>query len=281
MWRSPTIIVCLVIVAVLSILSIGAPYVSPHDPLLTNVNALLIPPIWVKGGSSAYPLGTDQLGRDVLSWIIWGTRTSFLLSVILIFISATIGTTLGIVSGYLGGRVDTIMMRVVDFFMAFPVILLALMLAVILGPGILTVSFVVTVHLWAGFARMARGETLRVKSSDFIDAAKVMGISKPRIMLRHIFPNTMTPIIVLGTLNIGRTALFVSTLSFLGAGIPLSIPDWGNLISLGRNYLTSAPWICLIPSVAILVVILCFNMLGDKLSEYLNPELRTKMRARW
>jgi peptide/nickel transport system permease protein len=280
-WRSPTIIVGLVIVAILLVLSIGAPYISPHDPLLTNINALLIPPIWVKGGNSAYPLGTDFLGRDILSWIIWGTRTSFLLSVLLIFISSTIGTTLGIVSGYLGGRVDTLIMRVVDFFMAFPVILLALMLAVILGSSILTVSFVVTVHLWAGFARMARGETLRVKNSDFIDAAKVMGISKFRIMLRHIFPNTVTPIIVLGTLNIGRTALFISTLSFLGAGIPLSIPDWGNLISLGRDYLAFAPWICLIPSVAILVVILCFNMLGDKFSEYLNPELRTKMRARW
>jgi ABC-type dipeptide/oligopeptide/nickel transport system permease subunit len=280
MLRSPTIIVGLVIVAIFLVLSIGAPYISPHDPLFTNTSAVLVPPIWEKGGNSSFPLGTDFLGRDILSWIIWGTRTSFLLSVILIFISATIGTALGIVSGYLGGTVDTIMMRVVDFFMAFPVILLALMLAVILGTGILTVSFVVTVHLWAGFARMARGETLRVKSSDFIDAAKVMGISKPRIMLRHIFPNAMTPIIVLGTLNIGRTALFVSTLSFLGAGIPLSIPDWGNLISLGRNYLISAPWICLAPSVALFVVILCFNILGDKFSEYLNPELRTKMRAR-
>jgi len=280
MWRSPAIIVGLVIVAVLLILSIGAPYISPHDPLKVNLADRLLPPVWMEGGSSTYPLGTDPIGRDVLSWIIWGTRTSFLLSVLLTLISTAIGTALGIVSGYLGGRVDTLIMRAVDLTMAFPIILFALMLAVILGPGILTVSLVICLHLWAGFARMARGETLRVKNSDFVDAAKVMGISKFRIMLRHIFPNTSTPIVVLGTLNIGRTALFISTLSFLGAGIPTTIPDWGNMIALGRSYLLSAPWICLIPSVAILVVVLCFNMLGDKVSEYLNPEVRIKMHAR-
>lgn len=280
MWRSPAIIVGIVIIAVLLILSIGAPYISPHNPSQINLTDRLLPPFWMEGGSSTYPLGTDAVGRDILSWIIWGTRTSFLLSVLLVFISATIGTILGIVSGYLGGRVDTVIMRAVDFTMALPIILLALMLAVILGPAILTVSLVICLHLWAGFARMARGETLRVKSSDFIDAAKVMGVSKFRIMLRHIFPNMMTPIIVLGTLNIGRTALFMSTLSFLGAGIPTSVPDWGNMIAMGRSFLLRAPWVSLIPSVAILVVVLSFNMLGDKLNEYLNPEIRTKIRAR-
>jgi len=234
----------------------------------------------MEGGSSTYPLGTDPVGRDILSWIIWGTRTSFLLSAFLVLISTAIGTALGIVSGYLGGRVDTLIMRVVDFTMAFPIILFALMLAVIMGPSILTVSLVICSHLWAGFARMARGETLRVKNSDFIDAAKVMGVSKFKIMLRHIFPNTMTPIIVLGTLNIGRTALFISTLSFLGAGIPTNIPDWGNMINVGRPYLFRAPWVTLIPSVAILVVVLCFNILGDRLNEYLNPEVRAKIHAR-
>jgi peptide/nickel transport system permease protein len=232
------------------------------------------------GGNSTYPLGTDPIGRDILSWIIWGTRTSFLLSALLVFISTAIGTTLGIVSGYLGGRLDTLIMRAVDFTMAFPIILFALMLAVILGPSILTVSLIICLHLWAGFARMARGETLRVKNSDFIDAAKVMGVSKFRIMLRHIFPNTMTPIVVLGTLNIGRTALFISTLSFLGAGIPTTIPDWGNMINMGRAYLFRDPWVTLIPSMAIFVVVLCFNMLGDKLNEYINPETRIKIHAR-
>jgi len=280
MRRSPAIIAGIVIIAVLLILSIGAPYISPHNPLQINLTDRLLPPMWMEGGNSTYPLGTDAVGRDILSWIIWGTRTSFLLSVLLIFISATIGTTLGILSGYLGGIVDTLIMRAVDFFMSFPVILLALMLAVILGPAVLTVSVVICLHIWAGFARMARGETLRVKSSDFIDAAKVMGVSKFRIMLRHIFPNTMTPIVVLGTLNVGRTALFMSTLSFLGAGIPKAIPDWGNMIAMGRTYILRAPWISIIPSVAILVVVLCFNMMGDKLNEYLNPEVRIKMQAR-
>jgi peptide/nickel transport system permease protein len=279
-WRSPAIIVGLVIVAVLLVLSIGAPYISPHDPLQVNLADRLLPPFWMAGGSSTYPLGTDPVGRDILSWIIWGTRTSFLLSALLVFISTAIGTTLGIVSGYLGGRVDTLIMRAVDFTMAFPIILFALMLAVILGSSILTVSLIICLHLWAGFARMARGETLRVKNTDFIDAAKVMGVSKFRIMLRHIFPNTMTPIVVLGTLNIGRTALFISTLSFLGAGIPTTIPDWGNMINMGRAYLFRDPWPTLIPSVAIFVVVLCFNMLGDRLNEYINPETRIKIHAR-
>lgn len=280
MWRSPTIIVCLVIVTILSILSIGAPYISPHDPLQLTLVDRLLPPAWMAGGRSTYPLGTDPVGRDILSWIIWGTRTSFLLSVLLVLISVAIGTALGIVSGYLGGKADTIIMRVVDLTMAFPIILFALMLAVILGPKIMTVSLVICLHLWAGFARMARGETLRVKNSDFIDAAKVMGVSKLRIMLRHIFPNTMTPIVVLGTLNIGRTALFISTLSFLGAGIPSTIPDWGNMINIGLPYIDRDAWVVLIPSAAIFVVVLCFNMLGDKLNEYINPEVRFKMHAR-
>lgn len=280
MLRSPAIIVGLVIVVVLLVLSIGAPYISPHSPLKVHLSDRLLPPAWMEGGSSTYPLGTDAVGRDILSWIIWGTRTSFLLSVLLVFITAAIGTSLGIISGYLGGRADTFIMRLVDLTMSFPIILFALMLAVIRGPSILTVSLIICLTIWAGFARMARGETLRVKNSEFIDAAKVMGISKFRIMLRHIFPNIITPIIVLGTLNIGRTALFISTLSFLGAGIPSSIPDWGNLISMGRDYLLRAPWVTLIPSAAILVLVLSFNMMGDRLNEYLNPEIRTKIPVR-
>jgi peptide/nickel transport system permease protein len=280
MWRSPTIIVGLVIITILSILSIGAPYISPHDPMQVTLVDRLLPPAWMAGGRSTYPLGTDPVGRDTLSWIIWGTRTSFLLSLLLVVISAAIGTALGIVSGYLGGKADTLIMRTVDLTMAFPIILFALMLAVILGPSIMTVSLIICLHLWAGFARMARGETLRVKSSDFIDAAKVMGVSKLRIMLRHIFPNTMTPIVVLGTLNIGRTALFISTLSFLGAGIPSTVPDWGNMISIGLVYMFRDPWVVLIPSAAIFIVVLCFNMLGDKLNEYINPEVRARIHAR-
>jgi peptide/nickel transport system permease protein len=234
----------------------------------------------MEGGNEAHLLGTDHLGRDILSWLIWGTRTSFLLSAMLVLISAVIGTVLGIVSGYLGGKVDAIIMRLVDFTMAFPIILLALMLYVMLGPGILTVSLVICLHLWATFARMARGETLRVKTADFIDAARVMGISKFRIMLRHILPNVMTPLVILGTLNIGRTVVFVSTLSFLGIGIPIEVADWGNLINTGRLYLTTAWWISVLPSLSITVVVLCFNMLGDKLNEYLNPEVRAKIRVR-
>jgi peptide/nickel transport system permease protein len=279
-WRSPAIIFGLVIVAVLLVVSICAPYISPYSPSSIDLLNRVLPPFWMEGGSKAHLLGTDHLGRDVLSWLIWGTRTSFLLSALLVLISAVTGTILGIVSGYLGGKVDAALMRVVDFTMAFPIILLALMLYVMLGPGILTIFLIVSLHLWAGFARMARGETLRVKNSDFIDAAKVMGVSKPKIMLRHLLPNAMTPLVILATLNIGRTVVFVSTLSFLGIGIPVTVADWGNLINNGRLYLDTGWWIAIFPSLCIAVVVLVFNMLGDKLNEYINPELRFKMHAR-
>jgi peptide/nickel transport system permease protein len=279
MWRSPAIIFGLVIVAALLVISIGAPYISPYNPSSIDLLNRILPPFWMAGGSKAHLLGTDDLGRDILSWLIWGTRTSFLFSALLVLIAAVTGTILGIVAGYLGGRVDAALMRVVDFTMAFPIILLALMLYVMLGPGILTIFLVVSLHLWSGFARMARGETLRVKNSDFIGAAKVMGVSKRRIMLRHILPNTMTPLVILGTLNIGRTVVFIATLSFLGIGIPVTSPDWGNMINNGRLYLDTGWWIAIFPSLCIAVVVLVFNMLGDKLNEYINPEVRFKMHA--
>ncbi len=276
LWRSPVIILGLVIVAVSFLVSICAPHISPHDPLSVDLTNRFVPPFWMEGGSKDHLLGTDHLGRDILSWLIWGTRTSFLLSVLLVFVSAAVGTALGIVSGYLGGKADSIVMRLVDFTMAFPIILLALMLYVMLGPGILTVSLVVCLHVWAGFARMARGETLRIRNSEFLDAAKAMGVPRHRIMWRHVLPNTVTPIIVLTTLNIGRTVVFISTLSFLGIGIPLETPDWGNLINEGRAYIESAWWISIMPSLCIALVVLGFNMMGDKLNEYLNPETRIR-----
>jgi len=274
MWRSPVVVITSSILVLIFLISLAAPLLIPHDPLTPNLQMRLLPPAWMKGGDPSHPLGTDHLGRDVLSWLIMGTRTSFLLSVGIILLAAVIGTALGIVSGYFGGAAEAVIMRLVDFFKAFPLILFALMMAVILGQGILVIVLIVTLHVWANYARMARGETLRVKTAEFVDVARMLGVSRLRIMWRHILPNVVTPLVVLATLSVGKCILFLSTLSFLGIGLPTSTPDWGIMIGIGRDYLSTAWWIALFPSAAITVVILCFNLLGDKLTEYINPDLR-------
>lgn len=277
MLRSPVVIITSSILLLLFVISLIAPWIIPHDPLQNNLQNRLLPPAWMEGGDPRYLLGTDHLGRDVLTWLIMGTRTSFLLSIGVIMISAIIGTALGIISGYVGGKIDAVIMRMVDFFMSFPLILFALMMSVILGQGILVIVLIVTLNVWANYARMARGETLRIKPSEFVEIARMLGVSRFKIMWRHIFPNVITPLVILATLSVGKCILFLSTLSFLGIGLPISTPDWGIMISNGRDYLSTAWWIAIFPSAAITIVIMCFNLLGDKLTEYINPDLKNEI----
>jgi peptide/nickel transport system permease protein len=277
MLRSPVVIITSSVLLLLFVISLIAPWIIPHDPLQNNLQNRLLPPAWMEGGDPRYLLGTDHLGRDVLTWLIMGTRTSFLLSIGVIMISAIIGTALGIISGYVGGKIDAVIMRMVDFFMSFPLILFALMMSVILGQGILVIVLIVTLNVWANYARMARGETLRIKPSEFVEIARMLGVSRFKIMWRHIFPNVVTPLVILATLSVGKCILFLSTLSFLGIGLPISTPDWGIMISNGRDYLSTAWWIAIFPSAAITIVIMCFNLLGDKLTEYINPDLKNEI----
>jgi peptide/nickel transport system permease protein len=230
------------------------------------------------GGIKAHLLGTDMLGRDVFSLLIYGARVSFFVALLILAVTSILGTALGIISGYLGGIVDTIIMRVVDLTFSLPVILFALAVGAIFGPGILPLTIILSFLLWSGYARMGRGEVLRIKESDYIAYAKVTVASQSRIMLKHLLPNILTPIVVLATLSMSRLIILLSTLSFLGVGIPPSTPDWGNMISSGRAYLNTAWWISIFPCLAIAVAVLAFNMLGDTLNEYLNPELRVRTR---
>jgi peptide/nickel transport system permease protein len=209
--------------------------------------------------------------------MVYGARISFMVSILILAITSILGTTLGIISGYAGGIVDTIIMRLVDLTFSLPTILFALAVGTIFGQGILPLTIILSFLLWAGYARMARGEVLRIKGSDFIAYAEATGASRVRVMLKHLLPNIMTPLVVLATLSMSRLIILLSTLSFLGVGIPSSTPDWGNMISNGRNYLNTAWWISLFPCLAIAIAVLSFNMLGDTLNEFLNPELKTKM----
>ena len=266
-----TSVVGLVIILVLVLAAIFAPFVAPHDPTAGSLGDRLTPPSWQEGGSSAHILGTDVLGRDTLSRLIYGGRTSLTVAVIAILVAGSIGSLLGIAAGYLGGWVDIIIMRVVDLAFSFPTILLAMVLAVVFEPSFFNIILVISLVLWAEYARMARGETLRVKEMDFVALAQVAGISKVKIMLRHILPNVASSLIVLATLQVGIVIILESSLSFLGVGIPPPTPDWGSMIAEGRSYVVSAWWLSVVPGVAIVVTVLSFNLLGDTLTELLNP----------
>jgi peptide/nickel transport system permease protein len=266
-----TSVVGLVIILVLVLAAIFAPFFAPYDPTAGSLGDRLTPPSWQEGGSSAHILGTDVLGRDTLSRLIYGGRTSLAVAVIAILVAGSMGSLLGIAAGYLGGWVDILIMRVVDLAFSFPTILLAMVLAVVFEPSFLNIILVISLVLWAEYARMARGETLRVKEMDFVALAQVAGISKVRIMLRHILPNVASSLIVLATLQVGIVIILESSLSFLGVGIPPPTPDWGSMIAEGRSYVVSAWWLSVVPGVAIVVTVLSFNLLGDTLTELLNP----------
>ena len=227
-----------------------------------------------KGGSMEYPLGTDKQGRDILSRIMHGARISLMVSSLAILLGGGLGTILGMLAAYRGGKTDAIIMRIVDIKLAFPSILLALVLVAAIGAGFTTVIVVIAVLLWARYARVVRGEALAIKQQDFIDRARVSGASNVRIMMKHIFPNLVNTVVVLATLEVGHVIILESTLSFLGAGIPAPTPAWGVMVADGRDLITSAWWIFLFPCLAIVLTVLSMNLLGDWLRDKLDPKLR-------
>lgn len=249
------------------------PWVAPYDPNHTDLLARLTPPAWA-GGTARHLLGTDRLGRDVWSRIIVGARPSFLVALVTIGVGGILGTLIGLAAGYLGGWVDTIIMRLADSAIAFPLILLALLLVVVAGPGILTVVAAISLVLWARLARLVRSEVLSVKGRDFVALARVAGISRWRIMLVHILPNVLNTVVVLLTLDLGLVIGLEATLSFLGVGIPPPTPTWGQMVSDGRAYIATAWWLSLFPGMAIAAVVLSFNLVGDWLRDFLDPRLR-------
>jgi peptide/nickel transport system permease protein len=273
-----------ILMLVLVIPAIFAEWVAPHDPVVGSLSNRLVPPFWVEaegegiyatpGGSTDHILGTDKQGRDILSRIIYGARISLTVAAISIFLAGLIGTTLGLIAGYFGGNVDHLVMRAVDVCLSLPAILFALVLAVVLGPSFQTVIIVIVTIFWSRYARLVRGETLGIKSQDFVSRAQVAGASNMRIIARHVFPNVVNTIIVLATLEVGQVILLESTLSFLGAGLPRPTPAWGLMIANGRELLVTSWWLTAWPGVAILLSVLSMNLLGDWLRDRLDPKLR-------
>ncbi len=269
-----TFMIPVIVLTLLIFAAIFAPLLAPHPPTKTSLPNRLLPPFFMEGGKTNYFLGTDLLGRDILSRVLYGARVSLSVSVLVILITSSLGTILGIISGYLGGRTDTVLMRVTDISLAFPGILIALLLAVVLGPSFKTVVLAISILGWAPYARLIRGEVLKIREEAFIAQARIIGSSSLRIMMRHIFPNVINPLIVIATMNVGLVILMESALSYLGAGIPPPTPSWGGMVSDGRNLIDRAWWISFFPGLAIGLVVLSGNFLGDWIRDKLDPRLR-------
>ncbi len=261
----------------LILLAVFAPFIAPYSPTEGVLIDRLMPPAWSEEGTSAYLLGTDRLGRDVLTRLLYGARVSLTVCALAIFVAGIIGSSLGVIAGFYGGWIDTVIMRLVDLALSFPIILLALLFGVVYGPSFTNVIIIISLVLWSQYARMARGETLKTKTSEFVDLARTAGASNFYLMRVHIVPNIAGALIVLATLQVGTVIILEASLSFLGVGIPPPLPSWGSMIAEGRSYMISATWLSMVPGMAILVTVLAVNVLGDTFAELLNPKLRRQI----
>jgi peptide/nickel transport system permease protein len=248
--------------------------IAPHDPTGTSFRLALTPPAWMNGGLWTYPLGTDHLGRDILSRIIVGAGASLEVGIMVVVFSGLLGAALAILGGYLGGKMDMLIMRLVDMVLSMPFLILEVTLAAIMGASKYNLIIILAGVSWAWYSRVLRSEVLKLKEGDFIRLAIVAGCSKSRIMLRHIFPNIVNSLVVLATLSLGVVIIAEASLSFLGLGIPPPDPAWGSMINEGRNYIGQAWWVSLWPGIAILLVVLSFNLLGDWFRVRLDPKFR-------
>lgn len=251
----------------LALVAVIAPLIAPFSPHHQDILHRLEPP------STKHPLGTDDLGRDLLSRVIYGTRISLLVGFVAIGIAIIIGSILGLLSGYFGGWLDTVIMRFVDIMLCFPTFFLILMVIAFLEPNIWTVMVVIGLTGWPGLTRLVRGECLSIRERGFVQAAKVLGLSNTRVMFVHLLPNVMAPILVTATLGIGGAILTESALSFLGLGVQPPTPSWGNILTAGKDYITVAWWLSLYPGLAILITVLAYNLLGEGLRDVLDPRM--------
>jgi peptide/nickel transport system permease protein len=247
------------------------PFVAPHDPIRVDLASSLLPPVWVADGSWTYPLGTDILGRDVLSRLLGGARVSLLVAVTVVVISGAVGTLIAMLSGYLGGKVDGILMRFTDAVMAFPFLLLAIVIVGVFGASLNNVILLLSLAGWSGYARVLRSEVLRLKTEEFVTMVLVMGGGSLWIMWRHLLPNVASTFMVLATLQVGGAIVAEGTLSFLGIGVPPPAPSWGGMLAEGRNYLTTAWWLPIIPGLALSLTVLSANLMGDWLRTRNDP----------
>ena len=265
----------LVVVLLDVAVAIFAPLLAPHDPLQQDIARRLLPPAWLAGGSWEHVLGTDQLGRDILGRIIYGSRISLLIGVLSVALALPVGVTVGLLAGYFGGRLDDVTMRLADVQLAFPFILLAITIAGVLGPSPRNVILILAVGGWVVYARLTRGQVLSLREKEFVEAARSLGLGHARILFGHILPNILTPITVVATFAVAQMILLESSLSFLGLGVQPPTPSWGGMLNDGRAYITIAWWLTTFPGAAIMLTVLGINFLGDWLRDLFDPRLQS------
>ena len=263
-----------IVLAALVVTAVFSTSLAPHSPTEGDIMRKLVPPVWMERGTWDHPLGTDRFGRDVLSRIIYGSRISLVVSLLVIGVAGTIGTLVGLISGYRGGITDAILMRLTDIGLSLPTILIAVVLVAVSEPSFRNVVLVISLLLWPRFARQIRGEALALKEQDFVAFAVVAGRSSAWIISHHILPNVVPTLLVICTLQVGYVILLEGSLSFLGVGVPPPNPAWGLMIADGRGFLATAWWISLLPGLAMLLTVLAVNLLGDWLRDRLDPKLR-------
>jgi ABC-type dipeptide/oligopeptide/nickel transport system permease subunit len=271
--RNPIGVIGGLILLTVMVGAVFAEALAPHEPNKQRLMARLKPPFWAEGGSAAYPLGTDNVGRDIWSRIIHGSRISLIVGICAVGVSMLIGVTLGLVSGFWGGRIDAVIMALVDTMLAFPQLILAFAMVAVLGPGIGNIILVLGLTGWERYARVVRAEVLALREREFVQAARAVGVSNPMIVFGHIMPNTFSSVIVMATLQTAQAILAEAALSFLGLGTGRTYPSWGQMISLGRDYLSIAWWVSTFPGLAIVLTVLAINLVGDRIRDVFDPRV--------
>lgn len=272
MGKSKFFIIGLAIVLFLVLMAVFGPMLTPYDPTKVSLRERLVSPRWFLDGLGGHIFGTDGVGQDILSRLMSGARISLMVAFFGVAIPCVIGVTLGLLAGYYGGKLDMLIMRMIDVQLSMPQTLLAIAVMAVLGASVTNLLLVVTVTGWVGHARMARATVLKMRDSEFIRASKVLGASNRHIIFTQILPNCLTPLIILFSQQLGQVVLMEASLSFLGCGVPPTVPTWGMMISDGRTYITNAPWTVVVPGIALMITVLGFNFLGDGIRDVLDPK---------
>jgi peptide/nickel transport system permease protein len=258
----------------LVITAVFAPVITHYDPTVSDITGRLLPPAWMHGGSRVHLLGTDQLGRDVFTRLIYGSRISLIVGITTVAMSSVLGSGLGLLAGYYEGTLGMVLMRIADIQLAFPFLLLAIAIAAVLGVGLLNVILILGVAGWVSFGRLTRGQVLSIKQKDYVEAARAVGAGGSATIVRHILPNVITPIIVVATATVANNIVVEASLTFLGLGVQPDLPSWGNMLASSRDYLNVGWWMSVFPGLALTLTVLTVNLLGDWLRDYLDPTLR-------
>lgn len=266
--REPLNVLALTLIALFALGAVLAPLIAPYDPLAQDLASRLDPP------SGAHWLGTDQLGRDILSRLLYGSRISLVIGVVVVGLAGIFGSFIGLIAGYAGGLVDEGLMRLTEVFLAFPPLILAMAIAGALGPSLTNAIIAIAAVTWAVYARLARGQVLSLRRREYVEAAQSIGASRTRILLRHLLPNAVAPLLIQASFDMGAAIISAAGLSFIGFGAQPPTPEWGVMISEGRNFISTQPWLSLFPGLSILFAVGAFNLLGDGLRDVLDPRLR-------